>query len=173
MANYWIILDAEQLGPFTADELRRNYGHVLSAETPVWHDGLADWVTLGEVEELTGIITPPAGDGEQPVELPPIPYTTAPMPDPGYRIPPAAVNPTFRKRPEPPTYLVWNIIATILCCLPTGVVGIIMSSKVSRRYDLGDFRGARKASEAAAWWLLVSVVLGLVSLPFQILVTLF
>lgn len=171
--KYWIIVDSEQLGPFTPDELRR-FGDKLTASTPVWHDGLPDWLTAGEIDETAAIIA----EREQRPPLPPIPYAVAPMPEPGIAAmrptpAPQPATPLQGPEPEPSTYLIWNILATILCCLPSGIVGIIMSSKVSRRYDTGDIIGARSASEAAAWWLIVSIVLGLVAVPFQLIATLF
>lgn len=62
--------------------------------------------------------------------------------------------------PMPQTYLVWAVIMTVLCCLPTGVVAIIFSSQVTSKYYAGDIEGAQKASERAQIWIIVSFVLG-------------
>ncbi len=65
--------------------------------------------------------------------------------------------------PMPPTYLVWSVICTVLCCLIPGIVAIIFSSQVSSRYFGGDIEGARRASRNAEIWIIVSFVLGVLS----------
>jgi len=62
--------------------------------------------------------------------------------------------------PMPPTYMVWSVVMTLLCCLIPGIVAIIYSSKVSSKYYAGDMEGARKASDVAQIWIIVSFVLG-------------
>lgn len=63
----------------------------------------------------------------------------------------------------PPTYLVWSVLMTILCCTIPGIVAIIFSSQVSSKFFQGDFDGARRASERAQIWIIVSFVLGVLS----------
>lgn len=65
--------------------------------------------------------------------------------------------------PMPPTYLVWSVIMTVLCCLIPGVVAIIFSSQVSTKYFSGDIEGAKRASRNAEIWIIVSFVLGVLS----------
>ena len=60
----------------------------------------------------------------------------------------------------PPTYLVWAVIMTVICCLPAGVVAIIYSTQVSSKYYAGDMEGARRSSERAQIWIIVSFVVG-------------
>ena len=67
--------------------------------------------------------------------------------------------------PCPPTNLVWAIISTICCCLPAGIVAIIYSVKVTNKYNMGDFKGAERASETSAWWCIAAIVLGIISAP--------
>lgn len=66
-------------------------------------------------------------------------------------------------QPMPPTYLVWSIVMTVLCCFVPGVVAIIFSSQVTSKWQTGDIEGARKASERAQIWIIVSFVLGVLS----------
>lgn len=68
--------------------------------------------------------------------------------------------------PCPPTYLVWSILSIFLCCIPLGIVAVIYSSKVRPAYDRGDYAGACRASETAMWWLIATIILGLISAPF-------
>ena len=69
----------------------------------------------------------------------------------------------------PPTYLAWSIVAMLLCCLVPGIVALIYSTKVSSRFSMGDYAGAKAASENAAMWIIVTVVCGIIAVPFQIL----
>lgn len=63
----------------------------------------------------------------------------------------------------PQTYLVWSVVMTVLCCLPAGIAAIIFSSQVSSRYYAGDLDGAKRASERAQVWIIVSFVLGVLA----------
>lgn len=58
MKKYFIIIGSEQQGPFDIDELKDKN---LKNDTPVWYDGLSDWITIGEVDELRNVFakTPP------------------------------------------------------------------------------------------------------------------
>ncbi|MDE5871420.1 MAG: phosphoribosylglycinamide formyltransferase [Muribaculaceae bacterium] len=65
--------------------------------------------------------------------------------------------------PMPPTYLVWSVVMTILCCMIPGIVAIIYSAKVSSKYYQGDIEGARQASRQAEIWIIISFVLGVLT----------
>ncbi|MDE5750335.1 MAG: CD225/dispanin family protein, partial [Duncaniella sp.] len=69
----------------------------------------------------------------------------------------------------PPTYLVWAILATVCCCVLTGIVAIIYASKVTPAWQRGDYAAARAASEKAGWWVIISFVGGLIWAPFSVL----
>lgn len=58
MKKYYFNDGRAQQGPFTLEELQAKN---ITAETPVWYDGLPDWTTAGQVEELKEIFihTPP------------------------------------------------------------------------------------------------------------------
>lgn len=88
----------------------------------------------------------------------------APLPPP-----PAPSAPSKPMPPKPNTYLVWSILSVILCCMIPGIVAIIYSAKVTSRYEQGDYEGSMQASESAELWLIITIVCGLVSLPFQFL----
>ena len=66
-------------------------------------------------------------------------------------------------RPHVPNHLVGAIFATIFCCLPTGIVAIVYAAQVNGRLNAGDYHGARRASDSARTWAIVSVPLGLIS----------
>ena len=63
----------------------------------------------------------------------------------------------------PPTYLVWSIVMTILCCTIPGIVAIIYSAQVSSKFYQGDIQGAQRASQRAEIWIIVSFVVGVLS----------
>jgi hypothetical protein len=60
-------------------------------------------------------------------------------------------------------YLIPAIAATLLCCLPTGIVAIVYSSQSQSKLRSGDVAGAIQASNNARLWLIISVVAGLVA----------
>lgn len=64
------------------------------------------------------------------------------------------------KPTRPVNYLALSIIATILCCLPSGIVSIVYSSKVNSEYNNGNYDGALKASRNAKTWIIVSAIAG-------------
>jgi len=59
---------------------------------------------------------------------------------------------------RPNSYLALAIISTILCCLPTGIVSIIYSTKVNRLYEEGHYEEAERASKNAKTWGIVSII---------------
>lgn len=65
--------------------------------------------------------------------------------------------------PMPPTWLVWSVVCTILCCFIPGIVAIIQSARVSSKYYAGDVEGAKRASRNAEIWIIISFVLGVIS----------
>ncbi|MEH6658638.1 CD225/dispanin family protein [Leeuwenhoekiella marinoflava] len=61
----------------------------------------------------------------------------------------------------PKTWLVESILATVLCCLPFGIAGIVNAAKVESRFYAGDIEGAERASKEAKKWTIVSAVVAL------------
>ena len=60
----------------------------------------------------------------------------------------------------PPTYLVWSILTTLLCFLPTGIAAIVFSTQVTSKLNAGDLRGAQVSSDRARLWSLISAGIG-------------
>ncbi|NLA68668.1 MAG: CD225/dispanin family protein [Gammaproteobacteria bacterium] len=75
---------------------------------------------------------------------------------------PAAPPPREAAPPKPPNHLVWAILATLLCCLPTGIAAIVFAAQVDGKYASGDYAGALRSSANAKTWSWVSLGLGLV-----------
>lgn len=63
--------------------------------------------------------------------------------------------------PRPKNWLVESILATIFCCLPFGIAGIVNAASVNSRYDRGDYEGALRASQQAGKWTKIAFWLGI------------
>lgn len=97
------------------------------------------------------------------------PYGQQPYGQQSYGQPYDGADPN-RMPPMPDNYLVWAIIATICCCIPTGIPAIIYASKVSPAYMRGDYNAALDASSKAQLWVIISFVAGLIWAPFSMLI---
>lgn len=192
--KYWIYDGSAERGPYTLDQLRQ-LG--VTTSTPVWREGLSDWCRADLLPELRPLWQP-APDCtvkvessqvediqiDQPAPQPPVQPTTPPeLPDGaahtnmyGFQQPvqPQYANPMEPVQPQgepcPPTHLAWAIAATVLCCVPLGIVAIVMSLQVEKRYNRGDLASAKRASEATDWWIIGSIVLGILTAPLAMLV---
>ncbi len=82
-----------------------------------------------------------------------------PLPVPGVVIPPGATV---------PNYLVFAILATVLCCLPTGIPAIVYAAQVNGKLQAGDLAGAQAASRNAKLWCWISFGLGLTMVLFYV-----
>ena len=70
---------------------------------------------------------------------------------------------------RPKNYLVESILATVLCCLPLGIVGIVYATQVNTKYDVGDYEGAIKASKDAKKWVTWSVIDSVIFIAFYLI----
>ncbi len=169
--QYWINHNGVQAGPVSLDEMKEMG---LTSRAYVWCEGLSDWVKITQMPELQGyyeMISEPAAQ-QQPVPeqqavnsgqvITGQPYQPQPA-QPQYAQPQAAAT----DEPCPPTNLVWAIISTVLCCIPTGIVAIIYALKVTNKYREGDIEGAKRASETGAWWCIATIILGIIVQPFM------
>lgn len=192
--EYWTIIDDRHAGPYTADELT---GMGIKPDSPVWTSGLPDWVEASEIEELriaierrdapAAVPEPVLSPAQEPVPVPAsdtaVPVSNLPQEEehiPG-QIPcqPAPVQPSAPRwdwqqepatpdGPCPPAYLAWSIIVTILCCQIPGIAAIICSAQTKQAYNRGNLAKAKKMSEWAQWLIIISIVLGLISMPIQL-----
>jgi hypothetical protein len=79
-----------------------------------------------------------------------------------YAEPPTiSLHPIAQPPVDVPNYLVFAILATVLCCLPTGVAAIIYAAQVNGKLQAGDIPGAQAASRNAKSWCWISFWLGL------------
>lgn len=185
---YWIIINDTQLGPYSLEQL----GEInLTANTPVWREGMTEWVPASQVDELAALIPapqPPAVPTEAydrtahtpavtvhdtpTVAIEPTPATVDVQPTvyaPANAIPAGYVAIAPAGEPVcPPTYLVWAIIATIICFLPMGICAIICATKVKGHFNAGRLEKASRMSERAALFVILSIVAWLIWMPFSV-----
>lgn len=157
--------EASESGELSAESAEASESEELSAES-------------GESPEQPRMTPPPYNPAlySQP------PYTPQQPPMPGYRPQPSPqqiYNDGYRRGLEdgkkldadtdtskcPPSNMVWAVLATVFCCMPAGIVSIVYASRVSGLYHKGDFVGAKRASDRAAYWALGSAIFHMVTYP--------
>lgn len=131
--------DGRQQGPYTLPQLKLM---TLTPDTPVWYEGLADWMPASQAPLTAGLF-----NAAEPI--PPTPGATFGMAQRGNGI-------------KPPSYLGWAIASCILCCLPLGIVAIVYAAQVNDKWIRGDYDGAYRASQNAQIWTIAAVVLGII-----------
>jgi len=133
---FYLDQNGQQQGPVAANELP-NYG--INRNTYVWKQGMSNWQMAGSISELSGIFPPNA----TPIE-------------------PPSFQSQFAQQPHrPDNLMVWSILVTFLCFLPTGIVAIIYSNKVDSLWALKDYEGSQQAAKNAKAWCLVSLGLAI------------
>lgn len=190
--KYWIVINNRQEGPFELQQLEMME---LDYLTPVWYPGLSEWIPARDIPEVREMIdrkqnlfnqTPESAEttgsasfcAQQAEYVAPESVQDDPQQSQpaghqgGYKNgafqESATINANCPKCPS--THLAWSIIVTLLCCIPLGVVAIIFSASVTPKYERGDYEGALKASERAEWFIILAIVIGLISAPFQTLI---
>ena len=123
-----------------------------------------------ESEHSESSVTPPPVP--QPPELQHA-MPQPPMPQPP-ELHPAMPQPPMPQPPvapeaEAPTNLVWAVIATVMCCQITGVIAIVYGAMTSSANSAGNYEKARRYSDIAQIWVMVSIVLGLIYMPIALL----
>ena len=140
MKRYFYTDGTNKFGPFSLIELSEKN---INEQTLIWFHGLSEWSPARNFPELYDVI----------VSSPP-PITT--QSSGSYS---QLDNINFLQPPK--TCLVESILATLFCCLPLGIVGIVNATKVESRFHAKDFDGALKASADAAKWAKLSFGIGI------------
>ena len=183
--KYYVILNGESTGPYEEAQLQ-TMG--LKRDTMVWREGMQQWQRFGGNNPAGGYNQGgynPAGGynqgGYNQGGYNPAGYNQGGYNQGGYNpgnynqggynpaggynqggYNPGGYNQGGRP-PMPETYLVWAILATILCCVPLGIVSIVNAAGVSSAYNAGDYDLAVKKSENAKKWAIISAVCGIVA----------
>ncbi len=196
MRQYWINFKGNQQGPMSIDQLAQ-LG--LDESAYVWHSGLPDWVKITSVPELSMLLSGNAQPTEQHPEAASEEVPELPEQEPettGEDVPsldnvvaepahPQQVAPVqyqqyqqqgvpLEEAPKcPPTNLVWSIIATVLCCSIPGIVGIVFAFLTKKYYREGNLDKAQRMSDYGAWAVILSIMLGLISMPLSCAMNIF
>ncbi len=149
----WIHIDGAQQGPYEADSLPLDK---INDETPVWHEGLANWTRAADVPAVARLLHPEAAPTDHARSTYSVSHATHDLTD----------------RPEdkcPANYLVWSILLTLLCFNPIGIIPIITGAGVRNRWRNQQWDSARRQSETTAWWLMITIVTSLMMAPLTLL----
>lgn len=164
----WVFLDGRQQGPFEFEQL---YDMPVDRDTKVWFEGLDKWHAAGELEQMRPLFegsastVTPAEPAETVTET-----VTETVVETVAEAQPAAAATTATYSPRrgqpdepcPPTYLGWSIFLLICCCSPISLAAVIASICTSSFYGNGRLDRARKASEVAAWLVMIAIALGMI-----------
>ena len=138
MEKYFFVDQAgQQRGPIDVEQFLE-YG--VKVDTLIWKDGMAGWVEAGKVPEVLSIFTQSRA--------------AVPPPPPHYAVGSSAPVPPVAK---PDNLMVWSILATVLCCLPLGIVAIVYSNKVDNLWYAKDYAGAVQAAKNAKTFCLIAL----------------
>ena len=183
-----VVDESEERSAESAEAPESEERSAESGEAPENEERSAESAEAHESEELSA---ESAEAPEQPRMTPPPynpalysqpPYMPQQPPMPGYRPQPSPqqiYNDGYRRGLEdgkkldadtdtskcPPSNMVWAVLATVFCCMPAGIVSIVYASRVSGLYHKGDFVGAKRASDRAAYWALGSAIFHMVTYP--------
>ena len=110
-----------------------------------WNEGAGSW-------EPSATPPPPDDSGLPPV--PPMPGQMAGGYAGGY------AGRSMATGAAVPNYMVWAVLVTLFCFLPTGIAAIVFASQVSTKLAAGDYAGATESSRKAKMWCIISAVAG-------------
>ena len=194
--KYWVNIDGIQSGPISRDELANiDFNPEV---TYVWHEELDDWQRIDHLSEFADIVAAKqkaaaesaehselSEESEPSVTPPPVPQPSVPSqpvegsensepsvtppPVPQPPMPQLMLQPPVTPEAEAPTNLVWAVIATVMCCQITGVIAIVYGAMTSSANSAGNYEKARRYSDIAQIWVMVSIVLGLIYMPIALL----
>lgn len=148
MMQIWIYINGMQQGPYTVEQLKVMG---IGRDTPVWYEGLPDWIKACDSPLLAPLFAANAAAS-------------------GFASQAKVDENAAPERPR--TYLVWNIILTVLCCNVFALAGIITGVFASSRYNAGNYRGAKRLAEATEWLLILALVWLVIGGPVMLAVSL-
>ncbi len=139
MAQYYYTDGKERFGPFSVEELKVKN---IEPHTLVWKEGLPDWVAANTLSDLNVLF---------PID--PEESTTTQKTHPQHGLPVAPKN-----------WLIESVLVTIFCCLPLGIVGIILALLVDTLWKEGHNEAAERLSLEAGRWVKYGVIFGVIAL---------
>ncbi|MDE6486739.1 MAG: CD225/dispanin family protein [Muribaculaceae bacterium] len=155
----WIHTGGVQNGPYSKEQIAAMH---LPPATPVWYEGLPQWIPACQAPELADIFGA-AEPGENPGET-----TTVRASEPAAAAV-CGVETAEALPPRPSTFLAWSIILTLCCCTPFSLAAVVTGALTTQRYNRGDYEGAQRMSGITEWLVIISITLGIVGLPVSMI----
>ncbi len=155
---FYIDQTEQQVGPCSLEELAKAG---VRKDTMVWYAGIADWTPAGDLPELDTLFA----EGQPAVtyprqQMPPSRMAEDTAQDNARRTGGGERTQYPESDGKPDSWLTFAIIATVLCCPPFGIPGIVYAAKVDVLWTAGRYDEAEKAAKSARMWTLVSVGVG-------------
>lgn len=161
----WIHLNGVQQGPYSKEEIAAMN---LPTSTPVWYEGLPQWIPACQAPALADIFDPSLRNAAGEAETEGATVCAAEAAGGTATAAYAAARSADRPR-RPDTFLAWSIILTLCCCTPFSLAAIVTGAISNTRYNRGDYAGARRMSHATEWLVIIAITLGIVSLPISMI----
>ncbi len=166
--KYFAIIEGEQCGPYTLEELPEAG---VTPDTYVWRKGMDDWAQASEVADICRFFRNHLHDRMHPSPTlptvadtdldednqPPLPPRIAyyvqkhglevrqwPEPEPDYSIPPQSL-------------VIPAILTLLFCCLPLGIVALYYALKARRLWRENKSKESYAATRSARIWIGVSI----------------
>jgi hypothetical protein len=144
MVHYYYTDGKERFGPFSIEELKEK---PITPQTLVWKEGLPDWVPANTLADLNTIFP------ETPEEI-----VTA-----------SNKQTVHSLSVAPKNWLIESVLVTIFCCLPIGIVGIILALLVDTLWKEGHKEAAERLSLEAGKWVKYGIIFGVIALVLYML----
>ena len=141
MVQYYYTDGKERFGPLTIEELKQKS---ITPDTLVWKEGLPDWVPANTLSDLKDLFE-----------------VTEDMPH--------QIQPAGTLSPQPKNWLIESVLVTIFCCLPLGIVGIILALLVDSLWREGHYEASKRLSLEAGRWVRYGVIFGVIALILYML----
>lgn len=166
--EFFVVLNGVTTGPLVG--LEQVEERRISADTPVWYEGLSDWqpaimapltrqlFTADSAYRLwqAGAAVPEADVA--PVAPEPVAQVSALQPQTADAMP--------AERPKP--YMIWAIVVAVLFNIVCGIIALVYSVKVKTKYAAGNVESAGRCSVTAQWWIAVGICVGLIMTVYNL-----
>ncbi len=153
--KYYMAKNGQQFGPIDESELLING---LTADTLVWHEGMAQWLPAAQLPELAHLLQPEPPRMAFGEAQPPQPPTQGAWQQPPFQGPPQqqyAPQPSAGGSYSSAPAIVLIVLSVLCCTFIPAIFGILSLSSTSSANSLlaaGNFAAAQaKAAEAKKW----------------------
>lgn len=156
--EYYLAVDNNPKGPYTADELRAMH---VSPDDLVWKRGMSAWTRIGDISDLNDAIF---NDGAAPA-VPPrfdrgrFDAVSPRQPEPSLS---AERFNTYYDETECPRSYMWVAIISFIGIIPLAIVAVIKASMVKRLWSEGKQEEAEAQSRSVLKWAIPNIIVGVV-----------